>query len=69
MATMAIDYEEAAALYRTCRRNGETPGKLGDCLIAAIAVRADMGVLHLDAHFDVLARNTSLRVGTGHCHQ
>jgi predicted nucleic acid-binding protein len=66
MSTMSIDYEEAAALYRICRRNGETPRRLIDCLIAAIAIRTDAAVLHVDADFDVLSRHTSLRIDTGH---
>lgn len=56
------DYEAAAALYRSCRRDGETVRKLSDCLIAAVAIRADSPVLHADADFDVLARHTPLRV-------
>lgn len=47
--------EEAASLYRTCRRHGETVRKLIDCLIAAPAIRADIPILHADADFDVLA--------------
>lgn len=62
LPTEPTDYEEAAALYRTCRRGGETVRKLIDCLIAAVAIRADVPVLHSDADFDVLARWTSLRV-------
>ena len=62
LALEPIDYEEAAALYRICRRNGETPRKLIDCLIAAIAIRDDAAVLHLDADFDVLSRHTPLRI-------
>jgi len=54
------DYEDAAALYRACRRGGETVRALADCLIGAVAVRAAMQVLHLDADFDVLARHTKL---------
>jgi predicted nucleic acid-binding protein len=59
--TEAVDFEDAAALYRTCRRQGETVRRLVDCLIAAIAIRADVVVLHADADFDVLARHTELR--------
>ncbi len=59
--TYPIDYEDAAALYRTCRRSGDTVRKLIDCLIAAVAIRADIPVLHADANFDVLARHTPLR--------
>ena len=62
VAAEPIDYEEAAALYRRCRRGGETARKLVDCLIAAIAIRANFPVLHADGDFDVLARHTALRV-------
>ena len=57
-----VDYEEAAALYRTCRRSGETVRKLIDCLIAATSIRANVPVLHADSDFDVLARYTALRL-------
>lgn len=56
------EYEQAAALYRTCRRQGRTVRKLIDCLIAAAAIAADMPVLHADTDFDVLAAHTALRV-------
>jgi predicted nucleic acid-binding protein len=55
-------YDRAAAMYRSCRRNGETVRKLMDCLIAAAAVDAGIPVLHSDADFDVLARHTDLRI-------
>ena len=54
------DYEEAAALYRTFRRNGETVRKLIDCLIATVAIRANAPILHADADFVALARHTPL---------
>jgi predicted nucleic acid-binding protein len=60
LTTQSIDYEEAAALYRSCRRQGEIPHKLIDCLIAAIAIRSHVPILHADADFDVLSRNTAL---------
>lgn len=56
-----VDYEEAAALYRTCRRQGDTVRRLVDCLIAAAAIRASASVLHQGADFDILARHTSVR--------
>lgn len=56
------DYEMAAALYRTCRQNGETIRRLVDCLIAAIAIRNDLPVLHADSDFAALERHTELRV-------
>jgi predicted nucleic acid-binding protein len=62
IATEPTDYEDAAALYRTCRRGGATVRKLIDCLIAAVAIKADIPVLHADADFDVLAHHTQLRI-------
>jgi len=59
--TQPTDYEEAAALYRICRRNGETVRRLIDCLIASITIRAGLSILHADADFEVLARHTDLR--------
>ena len=59
--TLSTDYEDAAALYRRCRREGETGRKLIDCLIASVAIRVGAPVLHSDADFDVLARHTDLR--------
>jgi predicted nucleic acid-binding protein len=56
------DHEAAAALYRTCRRGGSTIRRLPDCLIAAIAIRHDIDVLHQDSDFDELARHTALNV-------
>jgi predicted nucleic acid-binding protein len=62
LETRPAHYEQAASLYRSCRRSGETVRKLVDCLIAAVAIDSDLPILHLDADFDVLARNTGLRV-------
>jgi predicted nucleic acid-binding protein len=59
------DYEEAAALYRTCRRRGETVRKLIDCLIGAGAIRIGVPVLQADSDFEVLARHTSLQLADG----
>lgn len=58
------DFDQAAALYRQCRCRGETVRILIDCLIGALAIRADLAVLHCNADFDVLARHTPLRVDT-----
>ena len=56
------DYDVAAALHRRCRRRGETVRKLTDCLIAAVAIRAGIAVLHNDRDFDVLAQHTELQL-------
>src|SRR3546814_19264847 len=62
LPTGAADYESAAALYRTCRRRGETVRKLVDCVLGAIATREDVAVLHADTDLDVLARHSALPV-------
>lgn len=59
------DYGEAAFLYRLCRANGVTVRSLIDCLIAAVAIRANMAVLHRDRDFEALARHTPLVVRSG----
>jgi predicted nucleic acid-binding protein len=56
-----VDAETAAALYRACRRAGETPRSPNDCVVAAVALRHGVGVLHRDRDFTVLARHTGLR--------
>ena len=57
-----LDAVEAARLYRDCRRSGESPRQLTDCLIAAVAIRNGVPVLHRDRDFDVLSRHTELEV-------
>ncbi|HEY5710160.1 MAG TPA: PIN domain nuclease [Solirubrobacterales bacterium] len=59
------DYESAAELYRLCRSGGETPRKLTDCLIAAVAIRNDAELLCEDADFLAIARHTPLRLAIG----
>lgn len=56
------DYEQAAELYRLCRSGGETPRKLADCLIAAVAIRNDAELLSEDADFLAIARHAPLRL-------
>ena len=62
LPTTPADYDEAAALFRRCRREGYTLRRLIDCLIASVAIRAAAPLLHNDADFDVLARHAGLRV-------
>jgi len=57
-----VDVEGGAAIYRACRRNGFTPRSSLDCVIAAVAIRNDVPVLHRDRDFDVIARHTALRI-------
>jgi predicted nucleic acid-binding protein len=62
--TTPADFEDAASLYRACRRGGETVRRLLDCLIAAVAIRAGIPVLHADTDFAALARHTRLEVAS-----
>jgi predicted nucleic acid-binding protein len=64
LTTTPGHYDEAASLYRTCRRQGATVRKSMDCLIAAHAVRAGVPVLHHDSDFTLLARHTLMREET-----
>lgn len=57
-----VDFEHAAALYRTCRRAGETVRAMNDCLVAAVAIRAGVDVLQADRDFDVIARHSVLEL-------
>ena len=59
--TLPSDYDAAASIYRSCRRDGETPRSLIDCLIAAIAIRGGATVLHADRDFSVIARHSTLQ--------
>ncbi len=65
LPTEPVDYDAAAALYRTCRQRGRSVRKLIDCLIAAVAIRGNVPVLHRDADFDILAQHTPLQVDAG----
>ena len=56
------DYEAAAELYRLCRRGGETPRKLTDCLIAAVSIRNDAELLCQDVDFLTIAHYAPLRL-------
>lgn len=56
------DYEDAAALYRQCRRAGKSLRSLTDCLIAVVAIRGGTELLHADRDFDTIARHAPLRI-------
>lgn len=62
LPTDSAHFEEAAALFRRCRQEGETVRRLMDCLIAAVAIRSGVPVLHRDGDFDTLARHTDLEI-------
>lgn len=58
--TGLADFDDAAAVYRICRRAGETVRSLSDCLIAAVAIRAAAQLLTRDRDFEVISRHTPL---------
>ena len=57
----ALDYRSAAAIYRATRRIGRGVRNLNDCLIAAVAVRAGVTLIHKDADFESIAVVAPLR--------
>ena len=65
LSIVPTDYDDAATLYRHCRRRGTTIRQLLDCLVAAVAIRNGVPVLHDDRDFDALARHTELQVHRG----
>jgi predicted nucleic acid-binding protein len=62
LPTASVDYEMAPAIFRQCRRGGKTPRKMMDCLIAAVAIRNEVALLHHDQDFAVIASSTALMV-------
>ena len=55
-------FEQAAALYRSCRWAGEAVRSIVDCLVAVPAIAAGAPVLHTGRDFGALARHTPLEV-------
>ena len=55
------DYEQAAAIYRTCRAAGTTPRSAIDCLIAQLCLRHGYELLTRDRDFDAIGRHFPLK--------
>ena len=60
--TEPVDYDNAAAIYRACRKLGVTIKAHIDCLIAAIAIRTNTKIIHHDSDFDAIAQVTKLKI-------
>ena len=60
--TESVDYDNAAAIYRACRKLGVTIRAQIDCLIAAIAIRTHTKIIHHDSDFDAIAQVTKLKI-------
>ncbi len=56
------DFEGAARIHRLCRERGVTPRGLIDCMVAAIALRADVSLLAADRDFVRMAEILPLRL-------
>ena len=56
-----LDFRTAAGLYAAARREGRTIRSLVDCLIACVAVRHDVPLLHKDVDYDLIADISPLR--------
>jgi predicted nucleic acid-binding protein len=55
-------YINAANIYRKLRHKGITIRKTMDCIIAAIALKNNMELLHLDKDFNEIEKHFNLRV-------
>ena len=60
--TEPVDYDNAAAIYRACRKLGVTIRAQIDCIIAAIAIRTNTKIIHHDSDFDAIAQVTKLKI-------
>ena len=59
---MARDsFLQAAEMYRSLRRRGITIRKPLDCMIAAVAMKYDIPLLHNDRDFDLIEKNCGLK--------
>jgi predicted nucleic acid-binding protein len=59
-----VDWLDAAAMYRSCRRQGVTVRAHADCLIATVAIRRGVPILHADRDFGAIATCTALQLVT-----
>ena len=62
LPTATSDYEEAALLHRRARAAGLTVRRQIECLIAAIAIRHSVVLLHADRDFTSLAECSALQI-------
>ena len=60
--TEPVDYDNAAAIYRACRKLGVTIRAQIDCLVAAIAIRTNTKIIHHDSDFEAIAQVTKLKI-------
>ena len=56
----ALDFRSAAAIFRRARRIGRRVRSINDCLIASVAIRHEVPLIHRDADYVVIAAITPL---------
>lgn len=56
------DYLDAADIYRKLRRRGLTVSSTVDCLIAALAIKHHISLLHRDSDFTLISQHYPLSV-------
>lgn len=56
------DHIEAANIYRILRKAGLTIGSPMDCLIAVLAIRHDVSLLHKDSDFTFISQHYPLSI-------
>lgn len=61
----AVDFDAAARIYRTCRRNGVTPRGMIDCMIASVAHRSKATLLAADIDLERVGQVMGIAVDTG----
>ena len=55
-------FEQAAQIYRDCRKRGFTIRRTVDCIIAATCLEAGAEIYHNDRDFDAIARVKGLKI-------
>ena len=53
---------KSAALYRKCRKQGQTIRRSIDCLLATLALEQNLEIFHLDRDFDSIAKVSGLKI-------
>lgn len=56
------DFLDAARIHSSCSRAGATVRNVLDCLIAAVAIRHGLAVLHCDRDFETIALHSTLQL-------
>ena len=61
---VAIDFDAAARVYRSCRRSGITPSGMIDCMVASVALRNGADLLTADRDLELVGRFLGITIDT-----